>query len=412
MQFLKRHYEKMILAALLLLFIFALVYLIQIIDSTNDVTKADLNIPTRTPDYEETDFSQGSFKNDNIFMKDSIWNVSEARDPANKSFTDLMNPFECARCPHCGRLVPLFDFKNDPHKCQVCNGELRTPPAAGSKPKPKGNVTADDSDGDAIPDLVEEKLGLNPKDIEDGLLDMDGDGFPNAFEYKHFGTATGAAAINNSKIHPPMYMRLHLLELRKVVLDVLLKKVVPAGTKGDEFDIQLAIDNGAKTLFKVINDKVTLDKRPYEIVKVIPKFTKLQQGSVIVEKDESRIVLNSVDGKYTLEMKVGEPVYSPNPKAIIKDDGINEELTLDENDIVPMGTEKTGITRYKVTKIDIEKSKVELKDLKTNKVYVVSKTILMSNYKKGAEGGSGQGTTPMLPPMPGGSNIGDTPLPK
>ena len=414
MQFLKRHYEKIILSALLLLFIASLIYLIQIINSTNDVTKADLNIPTRAPDYEETDFSKEAFTTQNIFMKDTQWKVSEARDPANKSFTDLTDPFDCARCPHCGRIVPLRDFKEEPHKCPVCNGELKTPPAGGAKPIPRGNVTADDSDGDGIPDLIEEKLALNPKDPEDGAQDMDADGFSNAFEYKFFGSATGASAINNPKIHPPMYMRLHVVALRKALLDVILKKVVPAGTKGDEFDIQLAIDNGAKTLFKVLNDKVTLDKKPYEIVKVMPKFTKLQQGSVIIEKDESRIVLNSVDGRYTLEMKVGEPVYSPNPKAIVRDEGIDEELALDENDIVPMGTDKTGTTRYKVTKIDIEKEKVELKDMKTNKLYTIDKKLLMPRiYKKGGiyESPGPTGAPPGPPAMPG-SNIGDIPLPK
>lgn len=413
MQFLKRHYEKMILAVLLLLFIASLVYLIQIMESTNDVTKADLNIPTRAPDYEETDFAKEAFTTKNIFMKDTQWNISEARDPADKSFTDLINPFECARCPHCGRIVPLRDFKEEPHKCPVCNGELKKP-FDRPPPPPPPPPGEGDADGDKILDIIEDKLGLNKNDPEDGSYDMDNDGFTNAFEYKFFGTATGSAAINNPKIHPPMYMRLHVVALRKTLLDVILKKVVPAGTKGDEFDIQLAVDNGQKTLFKVLNDKVPLDKKQYEIVKVIPKFTKLQQGSVIVEKDESRIVLNSVDGKYTLEMKVGDPVYSPNPKAIVKDDGIDEELALDENDILAMGTEKTGITRYKVTKIDIEKENVELKDLtsKGSKLYTITKTPQMPKpLRKGGGFESSPERAPTAPPAPPGSNIGDIPLP-
>ena len=415
MQFLKRHYEKIILAVLLLLFIASLVYLIQIMDSTNDVTKADLHIPTRAPDYEEIDFTKEAFSTHNIFMKDTQWNVSEARDPADKSFTDLVNPFECARCPHCGRIVPLYDFNHDPHKCPVCNGELKTPPV-----KQVSTIAATPKEGDAngngIPDIIEEKLGWDPKDPESGLGDTAGDGFSGVFKYKYFGSATGAAAIMNPKMHPPMYMRLHVVALRKTLLDVILKKVVPAGAKGDEFDIQLAVDNGQKTLFKALNDKVPLDKKQYEIVKVMPKFTKLQQGSVIVEKDESRIVLNSVDGKYTLEMKVGEPVYSPNPKAIVKDDGIDEELILDENDTFQMGTDKTGITRYKVTKIDIEKERVELKDLtsKGGKLYTITNKPLMPKPRR--KGGGFEAPAPerapTAPTAPPGSNIGDIPLPK
>jgi len=384
LQFLKRHYEKIILAVLLLLFIISLVYLIQIINSTNAVTRAELNIPTRAPDYVETDFNSEAFANKTVFMKDAKWKASEAREPDDKIFTDLMVPFECARCPYpnCGRIVPLYYFNNDPHKCPICDGVLQKPDnkkTAGPVTKPKEG----DEDGDTIPDIAEDKLGLNSRDPEDGLQDMDNDGFGNAFEYKFFlplpglGQAYAEKAINNPKIHPPMFMRLQLKDMRKTLLDVTLKKVVPAGTKGDEFDVQLNIDNGAKTRFVSLNDKVPLDKKIYEIVKIIPKFTKLQQGNLITDKDESTIILNSIDGKYTIEMKCGEPVYSPNPKAIMDDLGIDEELTLDENDVFSMGTEKTGITRYKVAKIDLVKEAVDVKDLKTNKTFTVTKKAQM-----------------------------------
>jgi hypothetical protein len=255
---------------------------------------------------------------------------------------------------------------------------------AGPVTKPKEG----DEDGDTIPDIAEDKLGLNSRDPEDGLQDMDNDGFGNAFEYKFFlplpglGQAYAEKAINNPKIHPPMFMRLQLKDMRKTLLDVTLKKVVPAGTKGDEFDVQLNIDNGAKTRFVSLNDKVPLDKKIYEIVKIIPKFTKLQQGNLITDKDESTIILNSVDGKYTIEMKCGEPVYSPNPKAIMDDLGIDEELTLDENEVFSMGTEKTGITRYKIAKIDLAKETVDVKDLKTNKTFTITKKAQMPKISR------------------------------
>ncbi|MHB9138697.1 MAG: hypothetical protein ACYC4Q_04750 [Victivallaceae bacterium] len=408
MQFLKRHYEKIILAALLLLFIASLVYLIQIINSTNAVTRAELNIPTRAPDYVETDFNGEAFSNQVIFIKDTKWKASSARESEDKVFTDLVVPFECARCPYpnCGRIVPLYYFNNNPHKCPVCGGELQKPDKKAQQTAINTKVIEGDADGDGIPDIVEEKLGLNPREPEDSLQDMDNDGFSNAFEYKTIGPAYGAIAIGNVKVHPAMYLRLHLLDLRKTLLDITLKKVVPAGTKGDEFDVQLNIENGAKTLFKSLNDKVTLDKRPYEIVKIIPKFTKLQQGNLITDKDESTIVLNSVDGKYTVEMKCGEPVYSPNPKAIIMDGGIDEELTLDENEVFQMGTEKTGITRYKVTKIDLEKVAVDIKDLKTNKTYTITKKEAMPKIIR--KGDARSSDRPFRPE----ENIVNAPVPK
>jgi hypothetical protein len=66
-----------------------------------------------------------------------------------------------------------------------------------------------------------------------------------------------------------------------------------------------------------------------------------------------------------------------------------------------------------VTKIDIEKEKVELKDMKTNKLYTIDKKLLMPKiYKKGGGFESSPERAPTAPPAPPGSNIGDIPLPK
>lgn len=40
-----------------------------------------------------------------------------------------------------------------------------------------------DSDGDGVPDAVEIEVGLNPNDVNDGSLDLDGDGLTNREEY-------------------------------------------------------------------------------------------------------------------------------------------------------------------------------------------------------------------------------------
>ena len=45
MNFLQKHYEKIILAVLLLVFVFSSLYLFNVINSTNDITEKDLEIP-------------------------------------------------------------------------------------------------------------------------------------------------------------------------------------------------------------------------------------------------------------------------------------------------------------------------------------------------------------------------------
>jgi pectate lyase len=54
---------------------------------------------------------------------------------------------------------------------------------AGGQPAVKGGEAPVDSDHDGMPDEWEKKYGLNPKDMTDGVLDKDGDGYTNVEEY-------------------------------------------------------------------------------------------------------------------------------------------------------------------------------------------------------------------------------------
>lgn len=404
MQFLKKHYEKIILASLLVLFILSLIYLIQIFESTNQVTKAELNIPTRDPDYQPINFKAPEFDPEIIFNKDTVWKEYGAREPDDKVYSDFLLPFKIAKCPHCGRLVPEYNFLNAPHKCPICNGNLPAPQRKTTTTVTGGAKLIDgqmDSDGDGIPDAEEEKYGLNPKDPEDGEEDMDKDGFPNSFEYKM------KSAIDNPKSHPAFLMRLTLDSLRKSLLDVTLKKVIQ---QGDQYDIQLNLENGTKTKFYTLNERVKLEKqREYEITKISPKFIKSKQGNVTVEKDESQVTFTSLpDGKFTIEMRTGEPVYSPNPKAFVFDEGTGDMLELDEGDTFKMGNDKTGYFWYKVGRIDIENEKVEIIDARTKKKLIdVTKKAKMPQTKRRAKRDAGVDA----PPPPAESN-GAAPVPK
>ena len=62
MEFLKRHYEKLILLVLLLAFILSMVYVLRIIDQTKEITEESLQIPTRAADYEVHDPKAAEFE--------------------------------------------------------------------------------------------------------------------------------------------------------------------------------------------------------------------------------------------------------------------------------------------------------------------------------------------------------------
>lgn len=347
MQFLKKHYEKMILALLLLLFIFSMIYLINIIASAAELKAESFKIKSRQADWESVDFAKDEFKLANIFTKDMQWNKAKSRSDS-ALFSDLLLMFQCSRCPHCEKFIPLAYFNED-KKCKLCQNELR-PVVLVEKPVIKD---INDIDGDGIPNDVEEKLGMNPNDPGDSHDDMDGDGFSNLFEYKK-GTR-----LNDPKDHPPMYTRLFMSALKVVELDAMLMKVSAAGDKKANWDIQVNI--GDKTRFLLLGDTVALEKgRSYKIIDVISDVKKVMDGSVEVQRDESKIVCQSVDGKYTITMEVGKRAKSPLPKAFLADIADDKEYSVDIGDKISIGGPLTGTVEYKIQEIDMDKWQVKV----------------------------------------------------
>ena len=354
MQFLKKHYEKLILAVLLVLFIFSMIYLIEIIASAAELKSEALKIQPRHADWQSTDFAQEDFKIEKIFLKNTQWNSSKSRN-GNALFSDLLLMFPCVRCPHCEKYIPL-SFCNDGKKCELCQNEL----------KPVREVAIiikdrNDLDNDGIPNDVEVKLGMNQNDPEDAHNDMDGDGFSNLFEYKE------ETQINNPKSFPPMYKRLYMSSLKVIELDAMLMKVLAVGDKKENWDIQVNI--GERTRFVILGDTIPLEKnRSYKIVDVIYDVKKVMDGNVEVMRDESKIICQSIDGKYTVTMEMGRNAKSPLPKAFLTDIADGKEYSVDIGDRIKIGDpQTTGVFEYTISEIDTTKWEVKVIDRRNRK---------------------------------------------
>ena len=145
MEFLKRHYEKLILLFMLVAFIISMIHVLRIIQQTREVTEASLQIPTRKADYEPQNPEAAEFDVEGKFKSTSLkWEVSTAREKGNaEHFSDLVIPFAMARCPHCKKIIPRSYFQGGPEankdlkegakpippgKCPLCDGELVMPP--------------------------------------------------------------------------------------------------------------------------------------------------------------------------------------------------------------------------------------------------------------------------------------------
>lgn len=361
MQFLVKHYEKIVLAFLLFLFAISMIYLVGIISSAAELKMEQLEIKPREADWKQInniDFKSEDFIFSSVFMRNTIWNKSVSRQ-SEPVFSDLVLMAASMRCPHCERFIPNHYLAD--HKCPLCQGELPTPDNA---------VIVDSgemSDSDLIPLDVKIKYGIDPKDPRAVHYDLDGDGFSNLFEYQQ------NSALDNPRNHPPMYMRLYMTALRQIELDPMLMKVSASGTNKENWDIQINVERSsgnAKTRFLVLGDNIQLEsKRNYKIIDVISDIKTVKEGNVEVQRDESKIVCESNDDqKLKVTMTVGKVAYSPLPKAFLKDISTDKEITVDTGDKFRVGTRLTGVTEYTVKSIDADKKEVEVQARRHNGV--------------------------------------------
>ncbi len=416
MQFLAKHYEKIILAVLLLLFGFSMIYLVVIISSADELKAERLQIKPRKADWKDmhdVDFKNDDFVFDKVFLRNSEWLTSTIRDKdmdkeidkeltkklenATPVFSDLLIMAATSRCPHCSRFVPRQRYFREFEQCPFCKEKLPDPGEIPPDNGPEEPPTPGDMDSDGIPDVDEEKWGLNPRDPSDAADDMDDDGFSNLIEYKE-GTD-----LKNPQSHPDMYKRLYLSAVREVELDPVLMKVTVNGEKKEMWDIQINTDGGTKTKFMALGDSINLEpKRRYKIVDVVYDVKMIQDGNVEVQRDESKIVCESDDeAKLRVTMQVGKVAFSPLKKAFLKDIGTDREFGVDVGDKFRVGNRATRITEYTVRKIDIEAKNVEVSFRRDGKVatgIIGHEPLFKLNRKK--EPGMGMGEDPALQGIP------------
>ena len=143
MNFLKKHYEKVALLALFIIFALLLVHLYTIIQATSEVKDSDLQIPTRDPDYQLADLKKIEFNLPELFKYQTDWKVSTARNQENNQhFSDIMSVFKITRCGYCNHLIPRSYMENA-QKCPYYNCSSKE---ALKKPKDenKYNLSAND----------------------------------------------------------------------------------------------------------------------------------------------------------------------------------------------------------------------------------------------------------------------------
>ena len=354
MLLLKKHYEKVILSVLLLIFVLLLGLQILTILRARDVDiDSVLGIKPPKPDYVKIAKDDPKYELMLALQsKNSLWSAANSKN----SNVDLFDPPQLARCPFGLHFIPISDFPKQnaekPGKCSFCGKDIRVFKSALI-------ITADDSDGDGLPDKWELQYGLNPKDPTDAKGDVDTDGFTNLEEYQ-----AGTDPLN-PKSRPTYAKKLYTAEVVSVPLGLRLKHFGNAGENIplENWDIQIETlrKNGRvlKQHFKSLgsNNTIVVNKRTYIIDAVQKDFVTEGQERI----NRSRIVLYEYDPKTkkkeSLQIigELGKSIVDPRKQ-------ITLYFTVDEKeqkgfvgDTIEFGDERRGIDKFIIKSGDVEK---------------------------------------------------------
>ena len=355
MDIIKRHIEKFVLLAVLLIFIIVMIFVLMIVADTREITDTKLQIPKFNADYVPQEPSDAKFNSETVVGESFVdWKSPGARKAELflNHFSDLVIFPGVAKCPgdHCGKFIPVYYFSDK--TCPECGFKLPTPERPSRRIR---QVTADDSDGDGITDLLESRYNLDSRDPADALLDKDGDGFSNVYEVEN--NYNPIAPMD----HPPLWYRLKFTAVRKIKLPVEFKSLMVMGDNPAEWDIQLNefSDSGKpRTRIYNLNSRVNIDGIKYVIEKIEHKLQ--ADGKTYEDKIILKEIVKSGEPDI-IEMQAGQPVYSADQRAILKDvSDPKAEYVLRPGQRFTLGNRNIGIETYQLKEINSEKNVVTL----------------------------------------------------
>jgi len=386
LNFLSKHYEKIVLALFLLVFVFSLVYLIVVFSKSTEITEADLRVRPEGSEYELIFDEAG---NENVpedekpkyavlkeLGNEPIWKKSQKRDKNDEIATDLLIPFVAARCQGCHKIIPSISYTKK--KCPLCNAVLD---AIKEKPQDDGSG---DTDGDGMSDVYEAAHGLNLRNPGDKWEDLDADGFPNFTEFK------AKTKPNDAKSHPPLADRLKLLRFVRKRLMIKLVNVQTNGEKDKSkwiVHVKLRKKRKWRLVFKNIGDNLTLDSKGlevYEIKDVIYKMKEVFDKNLgqPMPKNFSVIILQNAMDKSDkpIRVRIGRAIYANKVVSVLEDTLTTKRFAVKEGGHFTVGNVATGRETYTIVSLNrkrkIKDSSVVVENKKGEKFTIESKSKL------------------------------------
>ena len=341
MDILKKHYEKLILLLLLLIFIGLMFHVLSIVQQTGEIQDHHLQIPTREPDYKTQDPNDVSFDVLKIFKDTSLSWVNPG--PRTKSdsgvYTDLAYVFKIVKCPFCGKLIPR-QYMDDMLVCPFCKNQARN---GENFVKPPADIVIPD-----IPTEIREQYRLSANDPSSDFYDLDGDGFSNIYEYMM------ETDMGDTRIHPPLWHRLRVIEVGRITLPVTLTSVDMMDSDDPKY-WDLKIDSNGMEISYSIGTEFEIDGHYFTIEDI-----KRQAGAGPDKEDVFTVDLKESTGDMKLQLTTGGVIRSFSDKAVLQDVSNKRQYTVDVGDLVSIGDRRTGTESYRVKNFDVKEGTVLL----------------------------------------------------
>ena len=366
--FIIKHYEKIILAIVLGFFVLSLLWLIEVFSSIAKEKSTGIVLTANRATYKPIDYksysSLTSFKNSKSWVNSEKRNISPDDPDYILTFTDFMIPFKIARSNAAGagnKLIPYIYYTNG--VCPISGGKLFL------AKETVVDTESLDTDKDGIPDSIEKKYNMNPKNPRDIYNDIDNDGFSNIQEYKY-----NQKGIGDKKTHPSLIGRLILIKVSNTVIPLILKKIIRRGDNKENWDIQINVkstNRGWTTKFLKINDSVEINDDKYTIIDIKYKTDNVldPQLGVVVEREISAIVLQDSRGEKITAQK-NQQIYEQDQQITLKNLYTGKTILARIGTIITLGNKDIGLEKYKIVNVTNNNNSIEFE--KNGKIFVVN----------------------------------------
>ena len=354
-KFLNAHYEKIILAVLLIASAALLYYQLLFVQKAQNQDVTDM-VSRKEPksDYDPIDFAgQNKYKMETIF---SEWNLIEPVQPSPTA-TRLMAPYPMSECVYCHVLIPanaypaIGETKNG--KCPVCKKAL----APRLKIETDEVLAKNDANGNGLPEEWEKEMKISDE-FTSADSDEDTDGFTLLQEYK-------AKTDPKDPLSHPKYISQVFVSAVSQKKFTGLELVSIDMTKPDKKDWTATIN--------VIRN----DKKRTEFVRINVGTFNHQDGRSNVafslediEMDEKTqeplAILQRVGKQERIVCRPKQAVYDPMPRVRLLNALYDRNITTQVGSDIKLGTAKTGEELYTIVSADPTTKEVVVKSAGDN----------------------------------------------